>query len=71
MFTPIFLPLTHHLGGTMYVNMDHIVSMSKQPNQPYTYLHCVDDAPEEFRMVKDTPEDIILMIQEATDFPNN
>jgi hypothetical protein len=55
----------------MYVNMDHIVSMSKQPNQPYTYLHCVDDAPEEFRMVKDTPEDIILMIQEATDFPNN
>ena len=55
----------------MYVNMDHIVSMSRHHNQPFTMLHCVDDAPDEFRMVKETPDEIILMIQEATDFPNN
>jgi hypothetical protein len=71
MFSPVFLPLTNDMGGTMYVNMDHIVSMSRHHNQPFTMLHCVDDAPDEFRMVKETPDEIILMIQEATDFPNN
>lgn len=71
MFAPLFIPLTHHLGNTMYVNTDHIVSFSNQPGGSYTFLHCVDDAPEEVRMVKESPDEIILRIQEATDFPNN
>jgi hypothetical protein len=71
MFSPIFICLTLHTGRLIYVNADHIVSFSKVAGNPYTYLHCLDDAPEEVRQVRETPEQIMDIINEATDFPNN
>jgi hypothetical protein len=70
MFSPLFICLTHHQGKLIYVNADHIVSFSKGAHHAFTNLHCLDDAPEEFRMVKETPEEIMDIINEATDFSN-
>lgn len=54
------------------MNADHIVSFSRAgADHSNTYLHCVDDAPGEVRLVSETPDEIIERIQEATDFPNN
>lgn len=53
------------------MNADHIVSFSRGgAGNAYTYLHCVDDAPEEVRLVCETPDEIIERINEATDFSN-
>lgn len=71
MFAPIFICLTLHTGRTIWVNAEHIVSFSKGGGNAYTYLHCLDDAPEEVRLVTETPDEIIERINEATDFPNN
>lgn len=72
MFSPLFICLTLHTGRTIWVNADHIVSFSRAgAGNAHTYLHCVDDAPEEVRLVSETPDEIIERIQEATDFPNN
>jgi hypothetical protein len=70
MFSPLFICLTLHTGKLIYVNADHIVSFSKGVGNAYTYLHCVDDAPEEVRLVSETPEQIMDIINEATDFSN-
>jgi uncharacterized protein YlzI (FlbEa/FlbD family) len=73
MFSPIFICLSHHTGKTIWLNVSHIVSFSKVSfaDDGFTYVHCLDDAQGEARMVSETPDEIIERIIEATEFPNN
>jgi hypothetical protein len=71
MFSPLFIGLTHHLGEIIFINADHIVSLYRAPGHNTTAICCTDDREGEFRKVKETPDEIMMMIQEVTDFPNN
>lgn len=71
MFTPLFLPLTLKDGSVTYVNTDHIVSLYRAPGASTTAICCTDDRDGEFRQVIELPDTILMLIQEATDFPNN
>lgn len=58
----VSLTLAGKDGTTIYINVEHIVSFSREVSARFTAVHCVGGVDPAVYMVTETPDEILELI---------